>query len=208
VPLSGTSGTGAPGSVSPEFSTAISGITSTGVTGNLSTDFGIPLLGNVGTASEGTLGSTFTLPLTGTSSTSDAGTVSPSGAPTIAALTGVSATASAGDLSVVVTSPNVIASARISFESKNASESVDYYFSFASLLSPGETIVTARSVSEYYSGPTAEAGPVVNGAAIIQGVSVKQRFSGGVSGTTYIVTCSVLTSLLAVRRLSAYLVIL
>jgi len=206
--LSSVSGAGSAGSVTPGATIALTGVPSAAGTGTLSPAHSIGLSGSVAMGDVGNLGPVFTLDLSGNVSSGGVGTFGTSGAPVTAALTGVSATASAGDMSVVVTSPNSIASARTSFESKRAGETADYYFSFENVLFEGETIVAARTVTEYYYGPESDAGPVVDGPAVVQGGIVKQRFSGGVSGTVYIVTCSIQSSLGDIRRLSAYLVIL
>lgn len=77
VALTGVTGTGSVGSVSPAFSIALSGVT--------------------GTGSVGSVAKTFTIPLSGLSATGTVGTVSPTAASSIA-LTGVSATGMVGTL--------------------------------------------------------------------------------------------------------------
>lgn len=81
---------------------------------------------------------------------------------------------------------------RVVFFGKTADESHNEVFNFSTLLAAGETIASATVTAPVYSG---EGSLTINGSATISGAQVTQRVSGGSTGSTYMLTCTALTSL-------------
>lgn len=106
VALTGVTGTGSVGSVSPAFSIALSGVTGTGSVGTVvpSASFSVALTGVTGTGSVGSVAKVFTIPLTAVSATGSVGTVSSTSVQSVA-LTGNNATGSVGSVSVTFSIP-------------------------------------------------------------------------------------------------------
>lgn len=122
VALSGVSGTGSVGSLSPAFSLGATGVAATGSPGSLSPALSLGLTGLNATGSPGSLspGGTFTasgvaaigsvgdliaiasIPLTGVGGTGSVGSMSPT-METFVALTGVSASGAIGNLNAAIT---------------------------------------------------------------------------------------------------------
>lgn len=101
VALTGVTGTGSVGSVSPAFSIALSGVTGTGSVGSVASSSvqSVALTGVTGTGSVGTVtpAVAYSVALTGVSATGSVGTVSSTSVQSVA-LTGVSATSSVGSV--------------------------------------------------------------------------------------------------------------
>jgi hypothetical protein len=99
--LTGTEATTVSGSITPGIGKALTGVSATSAVGDIGKTFAITISGSEGTASPGTMtasqGLNITLALTGIEATAYAGNLSPSGSSTLA-LTGIGATTSAGTL--------------------------------------------------------------------------------------------------------------
>lgn len=96
---------------------------------------------------------------------------------------------------------------RVTFEGKLLSETVVETFDFTSRLTSAETISTAAVTSVVYSGTDASPSAIVSGAASISGKKVTQKVTGGLIGVTYLLKCTITTSLGQTLALSAYLVV-
>jgi len=80
---------------------------------------------------------------------------------------------------------------------------------FTSMLNPGETLVSVKSVSaSVYSGVDANPAALVAAVPSISGNKVLQLFTGGVAGTIYNISALVNTSLGQVLEIDGYLVVL
>jgi hypothetical protein len=101
ITLTGVSGAGAVGSVSPGTANAVTGNSGTASAGTVSPASSKALTGVSGTSSAGTVGPNVTVALTGVSATATAGTVTPTTG-IFVALTGVTGTGSVGTVSPVV----------------------------------------------------------------------------------------------------------
>lgn len=72
---------------------------------------------------------------------------------------------------------------------KQPSESRNFSMDFSALLAPGESLTAVSSVVAVPAGLT------LSGAATVSGAVATQRILGGTSGTKYVVTFVVTTSL-------------
>ena len=95
---------------------------------------------------------------------------------------------------------------RVTFEGKLLSETVLETFDFTSRLALSETISTAAVTATVYSGVDTASNQVV-GTAAITGQKVTQKIGGGLLGVTYLLKCSITTSLGQTLSLSAFLVV-
>lgn len=97
VALTGVSGAGSPGSLSPSNSVALSGVAGTGAVGGVTPTRTVPLTGNQGTGSVGATVPNTTIGLSGNQATGQVGSVS-AGGDVIAGLSGVQASGQVGTL--------------------------------------------------------------------------------------------------------------
>lgn len=95
---------------------------------------------------------------------------------------------------------------RVTFEGKLANEIILETFDFTSRLTAAEAISTASVAATCYSGVDTASNQVV-GTATIAGKKVTQKIGGGVLGVTYVLKCTITTSLGQTLSLSAFLVI-
>ena len=96
---------------------------------------------------------------------------------------------------------------RVVFKGKLASETVIETFDFTSLLTTAETISTALTTATTYSGTDASPSSVISGSGTISGKTVTQAVTAGTLGVTYLLKCSITTSLSQTLALTAFLVI-
>lgn len=96
---------------------------------------------------------------------------------------------------------------RVIFEGKLSGETVIETFDFTSRLSTAETISTAAVTATVYSGTDASPSSIVSGSATISGQKVTQKITAGTLGVTYLLLCTITTSLSQTLLLSGYLVI-
>lgn len=96
---------------------------------------------------------------------------------------------------------------RVTFEGKLQNETVVETFDFTSRLTAAETISTAAVTSVVYSGTDASPSTLISGTATISGKKVTQKVAGGVLGVTYLLKCTITTSLAQTLALSAFLVV-
>lgn len=97
---------------------------------------------------------------------------------------------------------------RVTLEGKTVGESALTPFDFLSRLASGETISTASVTATVYSGTDASPSSIINGSATISGSKAIQMVVGGVLGVTYLLKCTVTTSLGQTRQLMGFLVII
>ena len=90
---------------------------------------------------------------------------------------------------------------------KATGETVREEFDFLSLLSVGETLSSASCAASVYSGVDASPSAIISGVSTISGTKVRQFIIGGTVGVTYLIVCTVLTSLSEVLQISAHLVV-
>lgn len=92
-------------------------------------------------------------------------------------------------------------------EVKPSAETRKQVFDFISALAVGETISTASTAAVVYSGTDASPSSIISGAASISGTKVTQTLTAGTSGVTYLVTCTITTSLSQTLTLQGYLTV-
>lgn len=80
------------------------------------------------------------------------------------------------------------------FPAKTSSEIHLLSFDFSNDLPAGVTISTQIVSAAVYSGVDATPSAIISGAATDTAQVVTQLLTGGVSGTTYLLTCSITTS--------------
>ena len=97
---------------------------------------------------------------------------------------------------------------RVTFEGKLSAETVIETFDFTSRLAASETISTASVVCTVYSGTDASPSSVISGSATISGQKVTQKVTAGTEGVTYLLACTITTSLGQTLLLSAFLPII
>lgn len=96
---------------------------------------------------------------------------------------------------------------RTTFEGKLASETVILTFDFTSRLSAAETISSQSVTATVYSGTDASPSAIINGSASASGQKVTQSIIGGTLGVTYLLLCTIETSLSQTLQLAGYLTI-
>lgn len=96
---------------------------------------------------------------------------------------------------------------RIDLPSKLVGETLATTFDFLSLLAIGETISSASCTASVYSGVDASPSAILSGGAAISGSKVTQTVTAGTLGVTYLLLCSVVTSLSHTLQISAFLCI-
>ena len=96
---------------------------------------------------------------------------------------------------------------RTTLRSKSTSETRIETFDFTSLLTAAETISTAGVTAIVYSGLDTAASSLISGTATISGKTVTQKVAGGVLGVTYVLKCSITTSLGQTLALSGFLAV-
>jgi hypothetical protein len=94
---------------------------------------------------------------------------------------------------------------RVTLEGKPLSETCIQTFDFTSRLTAAETISTASVTAIVYSGTDAAPGSLISGTTTISGKTVTQKVAGGVLGVTYLLKCSITTSLGQTLALSGFL---
>ena len=94
---------------------------------------------------------------------------------------------------------------RIILEAKLSGETVIETFDFTSRLTIAETISTAVVTATVYSGTDASPSSIVSGSATISGKTVTQAITAGTLGVTYLLLCTITTSLSQTLSLSAFL---
>ena len=97
---------------------------------------------------------------------------------------------------------------RVPLALKAVGETRTEVFSFLSLLAVGETLSGASTTVTVYSGTDASPSSIISGSATISGSNVSQKFTGGVSGVTYLITVTALTSAGQTLTITAYLPVL
>ena len=88
---------------------------------------------------------------------------------------------------------------------KLVGETVTETFDFTSRLSASETISTASTTATVYSGTDASPSAIISGSAAISGQKVTQVVTAGTLGVTYLLLCSITTSLGQTLSISALL---
>ena len=96
---------------------------------------------------------------------------------------------------------------RITLDAKLAAETSKIVFDFTSRLTIAETISTAVVTATTYSGTDASPSAIVSGTATISGKTVTQAITAGTLGVTYLLKCTITTSLSQTLALVGYLVI-
>jgi flagellar biosynthesis protein FliR len=99
-------------------------------------------------------------------------------------------------------------STRAHLDSKLAGETVVETFDFISRLGVSETISAQTVTASVYSGVDANPSALVSGSASASGTVVSQAITGGVTGVTYVLLCTITTSAGQTLQLSALLTIL
>lgn len=94
---------------------------------------------------------------------------------------------------------------RITLGAKYLGETVIETFDFTSRLALGETISTASTTAIVYSGVDASPSAIISGTSTISGQTVTQKVTGGTLGVTYLLLCTISTSLGQTLELSAFL---
>lgn len=97
---------------------------------------------------------------------------------------------------------------RIILPGKLLNETVIETFDFTSRLAASETISTAVTTAAVYSGTDASPSSIISGSATISGQKVTQKIVAGTLGVTYLLTCTITTSLGQTLILAAYLTII
>ena len=97
---------------------------------------------------------------------------------------------------------------RVTFNAKQASETVIFTFDFTSRLTLAETISTASTTATVYSGTDASPSAIISGSATISGKTVTQAITAGTLGVTYLLKCQITTSLGQTLDLFAFLPII
>lgn len=92
------------------------------------------------------------------------------------------------------------------FDAKVFGTDTRLVFDFTSGLASDETISSASTAATTYSGTDATPSAIISGAASISGSQVTQTITDGVIGVTYLLKCSVTTSLGYQLERSGYLV--
>ena len=96
---------------------------------------------------------------------------------------------------------------RAQFDAKISDTPFSAVFQFALDFVAGETISTASVAATVYSGTDASPSSIISGSAQISGGQVTQVIVNGVAGVTYLLTCSVVTSLAQSLSQEGYLVV-
>lgn len=80
-------------------------------------------------------------------------------------------------------------------------------FDFSSKMASGETISTQSVTATVYSGVDSSPSSIISGAATASGQTVLQKVTAGVTGTTYLLLCTITTSLSQTLQMAAYLTV-
>ena len=96
---------------------------------------------------------------------------------------------------------------RITIPAKLSGETVIQTFDFTSRLTAAETISTASVAATVYSGTDASPSGVISGSSTIAGKTITQKLTAGTLGVTYLLVCTITTSLTQTLQLAAYLVV-
>ena len=96
---------------------------------------------------------------------------------------------------------------RVVLEGKPVGETENVTFDFTSRLGTAETISTKSVSATVYSGTDASPSAIVNGSATSSGAVVTQSITAGTLGVTYLLVCTITTSLSQTLELSAFLVV-
>lgn len=99
-------------------------------------------------------------------------------------------------------------SSTIALPRKIDSEDLFIQFDFLSQLASGETISGATVTATLFSGTDGTPSAIISGAASVSGSIVTQKVIDGVVGVIYLLTCTVTTSLSAVKIIQGYLAVL
>lgn len=91
---------------------------------------------------------------------------------------------------------------------KNVGATVNVALDFTSRLDPGETIVGVVIIPTTYSGIDPTPMAILSGVAAIAGPIVNQTVTGGLKGVIYLLSCTVTTSLGALKNMISYLAVL
>jgi hypothetical protein len=94
------------------------------------------------------------------------------------------------------------------FDAKISSIPGSVTFSVAADLEVGETISSSSVAATVYSGTDSTPSAIISGATSVTGGQVTQLIVNGVEGVTYLLTCTVLTSLGQTLTREGYLVII
>lgn len=78
---------------------------------------------------------------------------------------------------------------------KRQGETKFYTFDFTNSMASAETVSTQVCTAEVYSGTDASPSSIVSGSATASGKVISQKFTAGVFGVIYYITCTITTSL-------------
>ena len=92
------------------------------------------------------------------------------------------------------------------FDAKVSGTNFRAVFDFTSGLTVGETLASASTAATVYSGTDASPSAIISGSSTISDSKVTQTITGGVIGVTYLLKCSVTTSLGKALESSGFLV--
>jgi hypothetical protein len=96
---------------------------------------------------------------------------------------------------------------RTILEPKTAAVPFYAVFDFATYLAIGETISSAITTATCYSGSDTSPSSIISGSASISGSQVTQTIVNGVVGTTYLLTCTMVSSTSKTYALVGFLVV-
>lgn len=85
-------------------------------------------------------------------------------------------------------------SSREIFEIKPPTDTKNFVFNFDGDLAVGETISTQQVTATVWSGTDANPSAIISGSASASGSNVTQKITGGTTGVTYRLLCTVTTS--------------
>ena len=97
---------------------------------------------------------------------------------------------------------------RVNFGGKLSGETQNLVFDFTSRLAATETISTKVVTATVYSGTDASPSAIISGSATSSGQKVTQSVTAGTLGVTYLLLCTITTSLSQTLQLSGYLTII
>lgn len=78
---------------------------------------------------------------------------------------------------------------------KTSAEVTTLQFDFLSQMATSETLISASCTCVVWSGVDATPSAVLSGSTTVSTPVAKQKITGGVEGTIYLITCNGLTSL-------------
>ena len=97
---------------------------------------------------------------------------------------------------------------RVTFQGKLANETIILTFDFTSRLTAAETISTQSVAATVYSGTDASPSSLISGSASASGQKVTQKITAGTLGVTYLLVCTITTSLGQTLQLSGYIAVI